>query len=483
MARFQDLSTELVLVILDKVLPEDIEAMSLVSKSIYQLTTPRLEEHRELRKQYSNFRNAVECKPGHWHDPGGLLADLLCKIMTDSRLGHYVKKIDLDLWNTGARDGWKPDEIFEKQVTTRRTRPQHYSKTNMDIIEEAIRAIEIIPTEEVDDWLHQVQLGNEDPLIALIFLHAPKLHSLIFQDPHHRQYSAYLLKTIQRVAVQGSLVKPYPSHFKKVEIYFAEGWEDLDFVKAFMSLPSPISVRANSLFVDGRMHEANSAVLAQPSNVMELSFDKCLLPEQTICELLRGVKNLKTFAYNLNYLWRERDYKSPFNCLAVMHSLAANASHTLETLKLSASHLETSYIAPLCRFSALREVEIRTSRCFLVESNIAYLVSVLPVSIEKLAISWHEVTSVDGTETLTEAFLDLIRASKTRLPQLRMLQVDPGNREESEPLVECLGSDETAQINKQLAFDLHCPGDWREYPAWADLVCNCGKDCFGNDSH
>ena len=266
-----------------------------------------------------------------------------------------------------------------------------------------------------------------------------------------------------------------------IHTHFAEGWEDLDSVKAFMSLPSPVSVRAENLFLDGRTHEANSAVLAQPSNVMELSYDKCLLPEEAISEVLRGATNLKTFAYNFIHLWRDRDYEPPFNCLAVMHSLAANAIHTLETLNLSASNLETSHIAPLCRFSALRDVKIRTSRCFLVESNIAYLVSVLPVSIEKFTISWHEVTSVDGTETLTEAFLDLIRASKTRLPRLRMLQVDPGNRDESEPLDECLSSDETAQINKQLAFNLQSPGGWREYPAWADNVCTCGKDCFGND--
>ena len=60
MAQFQDLSTELVLAILELVLPEDIEAMSLVSKHIYQLAIPRLEEHRELRKEYFNFRNKVQ---------------------------------------------------------------------------------------------------------------------------------------------------------------------------------------------------------------------------------------------------------------------------------------------------------------------------------------------------------------------------------------------------------------------------------------
>lgn len=483
MARFQDLSTELVLGILDKVLPEDIESMSLVSKRIYQLAIPRLEEHRELRKQYSNFRNKLQYKQMYWHDPGGLLADLLCKIMTGARLGHYVKRIELDLWNSGAKPGWKPDKIFEKQVTTSRTRPQHFTKTNMDIIEEAVRAIDLIPTEEVDDWLHQIRLGNEDPLVALLFLHAPNLHSLRFVDPYRPRCPSYLLKTIQRVAVQGPLVKPYPSHFKEVEIYFAEGWGDLEFVKAFMSLPSPISVRAESLFVDGRTREADYAVLAQPSNVTELSFDNCLLPEQAISELLRGVKSLKTFAYNFRHLWFDEDYRPPFKCLAVMHVLAANASHSLETLGLSASNLETSHIAPLCRFSALREIKIRTSRCFLVDSNIAYLVSVLPVSIEELTISWHDPTSVDRRETLTEAFLDLIRASKTRLPKLRMLRADLGNSEESDTLAECLDSDETAQINRLLAFHIQCRGSEREIPAWADNVCTCGEDCFGNDSH
>lgn len=481
MARFQNLSTELVLGILEEVLPEDIESMSLVSKRIHQLAIPRLEEHRKLRKQYTKFRNLVEYKHMHWHDPGGLLANLLCNIMTNARLGHYVKKLNFDLWNCGTKNGWKPDEVFEKQVTIRKSRPEQHTKTSMDIIEEAIRAVEIIPEEEVDDWLHQIRLGNEDPLVALLFLYAPNLESLRFVDPDRRRHPSHLLKTIQRVALQGPSVKPYPSHFKKAKIYFVEGWEDLDFVKAFMSLPSLTSLKTESLFIDGRTHETDSAILRQPSNIMEISFDGCLVPEKVISELLRGVKNLKTFVYSYTHLWHE-DYRPPFNCLAVMHSLASNASHTIESLELRSSDLETSHIAPICRFSALRELKIRTSRCFIAKCNIAYLVSVLPASIEKLTISWQEVTVADGTETLTEAFLNLIRASKTRLPQLRMLQLDPGNGQESEPLFECLFSEETAQINSLLAFNVQCPGGLREIKAWADQVCTCGQDCFGNDS-
>ena len=87
----------------------------------------------------------VEHEPNSWHDRGGLLADLLCKIKSDTSIGHYVKKLDLSMWNNGTRDGWKPNEVFNRSATTNRTRLRKDSKTNMDIVEEAIRAIEIIP--------------------------------------------------------------------------------------------------------------------------------------------------------------------------------------------------------------------------------------------------------------------------------------------------------------------------------------------------
>ena len=485
MARFQDLSNELVLGILEEVLPDDIESISLASKSIYQLAIPRLEEYRRLRKQYTNFKNMVQFKHRHWHDPGGLLANLFCSIMSDARIGHYVKKINLDLLNSGARDGWKPDEVFEKQVTTSKTRPQQDSKTNMDIIEEAIRATEIIPTEEVDEWLHQIRLGDEVPLVALLFLHAAKLHTLKFVKPYNRRMPSYLLKTIQRIVGQGSAAKTYSLHFENAEIFFAEGWENegLDYVKAFMSLPSITSVKIESLFVDDRTYEVNSAILPQPSNVTNLSFRSGFLPQQAFSELLRGVKNLKAFTYNFTHLWRDDDYTPPFDCLNLMKTLEANAGHTLENLELSALNLETSQLAPIRGFGALREIQFQTSRCFAVEErNIVNFISVLPVSIERLALRWYEVGSVDNVELLIEAILGLVRASKTQMPRLRMLQLDTRDKGESSALWECLGSDETAQINKLLAFKLQGPDDDGEIPAWSDNVCTCGENCFGSDS-
>ena len=485
MAQFQDLSTELVLDIVEKAFPEDIESLALASKCIYQLAIPRLEEHRRLRKEYTNFRNSVNYKPNHWHDPGGLLAELLCKIVDDASIGHYVKKIELGLLNTGAKEGWKPDEVFKKQVNPSKTRLRQHLKTNMDIIEEAIRAVEIIPTEEVDDWLHQIRRGNEDPVIALLLLYTPKLHTLMFEIPYDRRDSTYLLKTIQRVAGQGPAGKPYLSHFRNVELNFAEKWESLDFVKDFMSLPSLTSIKTDTLYVDGRTHEANSAFLPRSSNVNKMSFQGGCLPQSVFSELLRGVENLNAFGYSFRTLWRDMEYTPTFDCTAVISPLVANASHTLERLKLGPVDIKTSQIASLRGFRALREVTFDTSRCLLVEEDsVADFVGVLPVSINRLAFRWHEVGLVDGLGRLTAAFVGLIRESKTRLPRLRALHMSTNDQSESDALFEYLaGSDETMQINRLLSLNIQGPNGGGEIAAWADNVCTCGEDCFGNDSH
>ena len=484
MAQLRDLSNELVLNILDKASPEDIESISLASKSIYQLALPRLQEHRRLRKQYSKFENMVEYKPNHWGDPGGLLANLLCKIVTDARIGHYVRKIQLDLWNTNPRDGWKPDEIFENQLPIGTVRLQQECQTNMEIIEEAIRAIEIIPTEEVDDWLGQIRSGNEDPLAALLLLYAPKLSSFRFVVPYYPSRPSYLLKTMQRVADHRPTIKPYISHLKHIDMYFAEGWENLDFVKASMCLPSLTSIETNTLFVDGRTHEASSAILPQASNVTDIAFRSGFVPQTVLSEILSGVKNLKSFTCDFVQLWRDDDYRPPFDSHAFMSTLEINAAHSLQYLRLGIDEIKTSQMASVRGYHALREIVLLTNRCLAVEgSNIEDLIGVLPVSIERIELRWRRKTAADGVKKMIEAFVGLVRESKIQLPRLRTLAVSFQEDEEiSQALWDCLGSDETAQMNKLLSFEIRGPNSHGQIPAWNDNVCTCGQDCFADVS-
>lgn len=60
-------------------------------------------------------------------------------------------------------------------------------------------------------------------------------------------------------------------------------------------------------------------------------------------------------------------------------------------------------------------------------------------------------------EKLTEAILGLVRESKTLLPHCRTLYLSTRDEKESDVLFDCLGSDETARLNKILSFEIDGP--------------------------
>ncbi|CAF9942203.1 MAG: hypothetical protein ALECFALPRED_009568, partial [Alectoria fallacina] len=61
--------------------------------------------------------------------------------------------------------------------------------------------------------------------------------------------------------------------------------------------------------------------------------------------------------------------------------------------------------------------------------------------------------------------LGLVRDSETQLPNLRTLHVGTMDQGESDAIWDCLGSDETAQINPLLSFKMQGPNGSEEIPA------------------
>ncbi len=149
-------------------------------------------------------------------------------------------------------------------------------------------------------------------------------------------------------------------------MYFTDERESLRFVKAFMSVPSLKSIKTTYLFADSRIDEANSATLLQPSNVRQMSFQNGLVSDRVVSDHRQGVTNLKSFVYDFQHSRRDDQYTPPFDCLAMISSLVAKAIHSLEHLKLGADEIERGQVTPARRFHALRDVEIRTNRCFAV---------------------------------------------------------------------------------------------------------------------
>lgn len=225
MVHFEGLPTELLLEILEYVTPEDVEYVSMVSMKIRWKLTSLLENHRKsLRERYAGFRNVVMHGADSCDTPSGLVAELLCSILSDRRIGRHVKTLDLKPWSIEGRQAWYPDKVFEGFMYG--SRPNillKHPKTYMQIIEKAVRPEELIPKENADEWVSQIWRSSECQVVAaVLLLRIPKLHTLRlgpaedFGSWHHSQY---LVNKIQSVVTSPD---PWRISIENVEIDFLD---------------------------------------------------------------------------------------------------------------------------------------------------------------------------------------------------------------------------------------------------------------------
>lgn len=171
MAILSDLPNELLIGIWGYVIePEDVESFALISKRVYGLAKPFVEEHTRLKQQYSKIR----VQPGH---PA---ADLLNEILLNPRIALYINELQ-----TGI------GRILDMDNTPHIT----YSQDTMNLFTKAIRSCSFIAPSEVTDWVASMDSGDEDPILALIVMRLTKLKRLdLFPGAKGR-----LLRTLDRM--------------------------------------------------------------------------------------------------------------------------------------------------------------------------------------------------------------------------------------------------------------------------------------------
>ena len=140
--------------------PRDVESFSLVSKHIYALGVPFVDEHKKLKREYSFLcTNVCPSVP----------ALLLKKILLWPRVGLYVTHLSIDDYQTR----WDlPDDVIDEQLYFYHA---PYSEDDMKLFIEAICRASSVPPEEVEYWIRTIKEGDEDPILALLLLLFPNL--------------------------------------------------------------------------------------------------------------------------------------------------------------------------------------------------------------------------------------------------------------------------------------------------------------------
>lgn len=406
MAALSHLPNEMITEIWARILePRDIERFALVSKHIYALGKPFVDEHNKLKREYSLSETGPYTRSSA---PAFLLKDVLLR----PRVALYVTHLSIGRYQVH----WE-DPVSDSDDDVRCHSP--YPDDDMALFIEAIRKASFVPRNEIEGWITSVREGNEDPILALLPLLLSNLTTTILVIQSSWEQQIQPLETIQRIAKAEN--RPFLTRLTTVNLHvelpLADNFMDWEWLNMSVTLPVVQSIHVKRL---GSLEEDDSINYKQLftpgiSNTTELTFVDSGIGSESMLRLFESIKGLKRFSYV------EPDERLGFLEPFWMRSgLLAHAKRSLESLRITASqNKEGKTLGTFHTFTALRELE--TNRHLLiVGAHLDKLADLLPASIEKFHPHTGDHRCRDSVPSLIESFE---KAKLELLPKLRALTI------------------------------------------------------------
>ena len=433
MTGFDNFPNELIVEVWRQVVdPESVENFALTSKRIYALGGKFIEEHNELK---ANFSAIVRCR----YEADYALAATLETLLENSRAALYVRNVSID-W---CQSKWQASDDHEK--------PGHgsYPKDTMELFNQAIKDILFRTEDEIVTWLKVFETGNEGPIICLILALVPNMYSL--QLARLNSAEDLLFDMVNRVTESRDTA--ILSRLTEVRLLPGdiEDDEELNWVRLFATLPSVRAIEVWDIGPDCEClnhdymndcigdcygpdktvdcqhmvcHERRQALLPRTSNVTHLTLINCVINTKRLFSFLEGLHTLESFEYHCPREFPELD--------EMVDVLRGNAKHTLRKLRLrsggdlpqesnATSDIETkSYAIKLADFDVMEELEIEYD-VLLDHRGSNKAADMLPSSIEKVHLSrlytiYHWMIEDD--------VLELTMDKAERLPNLKKLTIE-----------------------------------------------------------
>lgn len=351
-----DLPNELLEAILDRVAPNDIENFTSSCKLIHSLATKILQEHKVLKRAFTR----VESNRGPFS--ANQFSGLLYQVLIEPLKADYVQQVLIDGWH----------DYFL------------YSNLKMEAFKEAVKNTDSIPFEEKEQWVSQIEAGDENPVLALLL---PRLHYLTSMKISLRSMvDEFMFQTVERVVKDPR--SPSLSRLQQVEISGANlPMHSLGLLTVFAGLPSVISLKACGLDADGSSWDRDFSLIPQSSNLRDLTLEHCTFSCSAMFNLIKSAKSLRSFTYSLP---EDRRNNTTSSFIQARAALLQDAWVSLEELSLRQPYFNP---APTnrteCSFKSWQKLRVLTI-------NYAYLMSnkirttddaaslLLPASLEVL---------------------------------------------------------------------------------------------------
>lgn len=242
------------LMILNHLSPLDVDAFCQLTKRIREVSQSFLEKHMALKSKYTTYSNFRD----DGSENNGLLADLLRDILEDPRRALYCTR----LYIYGHMGNFEDEAAADDLHTIRHT---SYTKNTVKLFRDAISNCTMLPDNVKGAWINAVEVGDEDPLIALLLLLLPNLKGLRLVGCD----APFTIKLLERITEkEGTEIL---AQLTAVEIngcnpYMGTDYqgEDIGILNYFAALPSVKRIIAFDAY--GNSENEHPELLIQPRN-------------------------------------------------------------------------------------------------------------------------------------------------------------------------------------------------------------------------
>ncbi|MCJ1453137.1 hypothetical protein MMC28_003482 [Mycoblastus sanguinarius] len=398
---FNALPNELIFGISQRVQPADLENYGSTSHRIKNVAAPFVQEHRQLKAEYTKISlNHVAA------------AKLLYEICARPWVALYPTSLELisnKAWRTFEGPRNKERIRLVGEVSLKR------SLLEDDDTAEVLRRTGLISADDLDQWLQEIERGDEDYLFALMLACLPNVNRLTVRLDHNKlEQVKEMIRAIKR---QPSSPHRPPALSRLREVHVLDkdtsgnGTCDLELFPLLASLPGIRTIHGRNLvgmyrecYRDGWMTYPG----ASPT-IENISLETCGMSVEGLEKLCSNIKALRSFKYVAHRAgWG----------LHRINDLLKNARSTLHELVLSTGSGEARFIGTLRGFTALRNVKI-DSDMLIYRGKMQRAVDVLPASIETATLAGNSLTRPNEEQFLA----DLYRPSFS-YPNLKRIMCD-----------------------------------------------------------
>lgn len=417
MANFSNLPNEMISQVWGYILePRDLESFALVSKRVYAIGRPFVEEHNELRKAFSFLQTDVRTRRYH---PAFLLNEIMLRPRTALYVTHLAIGRNAPHWQHQRDDN--DDNVSSVEWPNDGHVP--YPDDVLALCVEAIQKSSFVPPDQVAEWISSVKEGNEDPILAVISLLLPNLTTITVEDDGWGH--PCVLDTMRSVAeaqdttiltrlVTAELVFPFVGDMSISGLYW--------FV-TLASLPLLQSIHVDHMCTT---YEQNYTIdpmylSSRISNITELTFVRSGLRPHFLSQLLEGIIGLEIFSYV------EPDEPfwpfEPFEPFWIRDDLLNYAKHSLQSLKILPPQADEHVpLGSLREFTSLKQLETDV-RLLSDLDELNKLANLLPASLEKLDLDTCDMEASRSIRIVPNLVEGIVKAKSKLIPHLESLKL------------------------------------------------------------